>query len=669
MRRLLTPNGRLVAGIAGFCLLAATLLWVRVSRQLTKERHETIKAAVQRNANLAVALEQYAVRTINNADAVLQLVRMAYEKSGGRIDLDRLLADYVMEKDFAASVSIADESGRVKVSSLSVWANPTVNVTDRPHFRYHRLHPNGGLYIGEPLQSRLLGKAAVPLSRRLTRADGSFAGVVTVLIEPATFTRFYANAAMAPHDVLSLVSTAGVTYSRRTGGVNSHGDSVVNHPLLDYVNRSSVGNYHASDALRGIPAFFSYRKLAGYPIVATAGTAETDVLADYRKRAAKDYTEAAFMTLFGVAFSVVLMVSLRSRKRHLNRVWESEMKYRSVFENSLDAIVITSLAGKIVAVNKAAGAFLGYTQEGLLSRSAAELVDATDPVFKRLALRAKTQGTSKGELRFLRSNGLPVVGEVASAHYTDAKGKERFIVIIRDSTQRIALQRKLAAEQKRHQRQTTEEVIRAQEREREAIGRELHDNVNQVLTTVKLYLETAKLYPETRDEMIPKSMQLVQESVNEIRGLSHALTAPTLGTRSLVDSLSALAEAVQSASGLAVYFEHNNFDNHLSMDQNLALYRIAQEQLTNVIKHAGATEAVVSLLQTKGQTVLSVQDNGQGFDTRAQRAGIGLNNIVSRVKVFDCEMAIQSATGRGCLLEVRIPRKAAVVEETIVIKN
>jgi two-component system sensor histidine kinase UhpB len=125
----------------------------------------------------------------------------------------------------------------------------------------------------------------------------------------------------------------------------------------------------------------------------------------------------------------------------------------------------------------------------------------------------------------------------------------------------------------------------------------------------------------------------------------------------LDDSITALLETVQSSSGLLIHFEQATYADNLTMDQKLAIYRIVQEQLNNVIKHAKATEVVLRLSQTKNKTILTIQDNGQGFDTSVQRHGIGLNNIISRTKVFDGEVKIESKPGKGFMLFVSLPSK------------
>ena len=196
-------------------------------------------------------------------------------------------------------------------------------------------------------------------------------------------------------------------------------------------------------------------------------------------------------------------------------------------------------------------------------------------------------------------------------------------------------------------------MITVQERERERIGRELHDNVSQVLTTVKLYLEMASR--KCVDPLIPRSMDLINNSITEIRNLSHQLSAPTLGTRSLIDSINALIETLQFSTRLKFQFDHTGYTECIIMDQKLAVYRILQEQLNNIIKHANASKIWITLSRDNNNIILTVKDNGKGFDTTMKTDGMGINNIISRAKVFDGIVQMEAASGRGCSLAVTIP--------------
>lgn len=162
---------------------------------------------------------------------------------------------------------------------------------------------------------------------------------------------------------------------------------------------------------------------------------------------------------------------------------------------------------------------------------------------------------------------------------------------------------------------------------------------------------------DTKDQFICRSMQLVNGSIHEIRNLSHQLSAPTLGTGSLIDAINALIEMVVSSSGLVIEFDHRGYCETILMSQKLALYRIVQEQLNNVIKHAAATNVLVSLKQSQTHTILIIEDDGKGFNLSEKTSGIGLNNIITRVKAFDGNIHLKSAPQKGCTIQVVLPTR------------
>jgi signal transduction histidine kinase len=284
--------------------------------------------------------------------------------------------------------------------------------------------------------------------------------------------------------------------------------------------------YFAPDAIRHIPTWFSYRKLTNFPIIATVGSSEADILADFNKRQPRFILPRIIISVLIILFLFLITLFLLHRRKLSARLAEEEQKY---------------------------------------------------------------------------------------------------------------------------QRLLTEQMITVQEREREWIGRELHDNVSQVLTTIKLYLEMASR--ENENTLISQSMQMLNNSITEIRNLSHQLSAPTLGTRSLIDSINALIESLAFTTGLKFSFDHEGYTSVI-MSQKLALYRILQEQLNNIVKHAKATKVWISLSSKDGKVTLSVRDNGRGFDMGKRKNGMGINNIISRAKVFEGTVLIETKPQGGCLLTV-----------------
>jgi PAS domain S-box-containing protein len=202
-------------------------------------------------------------------------------------------------------------------------------------------------------------------------------------------------------------------------------------------------------------------------------------------------------------------------------------------------------------------------------------------------------------------------------------------------------------------------MVDAQERERAEIGKELLDNVNQVLSTTKLYLELAGSDNKERLSLINRSAGNIHNAIREIRNISRSLVPASIGDLGLLDSLIDLVESIQQTRGIRVeFYPMGNFDERLSDKTKLMLFRIVQEQVNNVLKHSGARKLIIELIleEAENNIELSMIDDGKGFDPeRVRKKGLGLSNIRSRADLFGGKVTIQSAPGRGCRLNVKVP--------------
>lgn len=234
-----------------------------------------------------------------------------------------------------------------------------------------------------------------------------------------------------------------------------------------------------------------------------------------------------------------------------------------------------------------------------------------------------------------------------------------FAIIYILGKHRRKVRERLWEEQKKFERELTKQIIVAQEREREIIGHELHDNVNQVLTSVKLFLQMAINKPALVDEILPRSVQYLMNCIQELRNLSRTLSAPTLGNTSFADSIASLIEMVADPSGIQIDFVQEGPIEEIGKDQKLTLYRILQEQLNNVVKHAEATKVTIRLAVDEQEVDLTIEDNGKGFNKKDLRNGIGLNNISSRAAVLGGKMTITSKPGVGTMMMVILPLEKA----------
>jgi signal transduction histidine kinase len=261
----------------------------------------------------------------------------------------------------------------------------------------------------------------------------------------------------------------------------------------------------------------------------------------------------------------------------------------------------------------------------------------------------------KGVWRHLKKNGEIIFVEIAT-HGIDFRSKEAMLVLANDITEKIKLEYELNEQRVTKQRQITEAVILAQEKERTEIGKELHDNVNQILGATNLYINTAMTDEDIRQELLERSTLYISNAINEIRKISKSLITPGLREIGLIESVEDIIEDVKMAKYMSMKLEINHFsEEDIDDRRKLTLFRIIQEQLNNIIKHARATEVLIGL-DVDGQNILlTVADNGVGFDTSRHRKGVGITNITSRVEMFNGKVDIVSKPGGGCTLSVSIP--------------
>jgi signal transduction histidine kinase len=202
-------------------------------------------------------------------------------------------------------------------------------------------------------------------------------------------------------------------------------------------------------------------------------------------------------------------------------------------------------------------------------------------------------------------------------------------------------------------------MIDAQEKERAEIGKELHDNINQILSTTKLYLELAKSDDKERLSLINRSAGNIHHAIREIRNISRSLVPASIGDLGLMDSLVDLIESVQVTRTIQINFRPvGNFDERLSAKTKLMIFRIIQEQVNNVLRHSGARNLLIELTleETTGRIELNMTDDGKGFNPEmVRKKGLGLSNIRSRADLFGGKVTIQSAPGHGCKLKVQVP--------------
>jgi two-component system sensor histidine kinase UhpB len=226
----------------------------------------------------------------------------------------------------------------------------------------------------------------------------------------------------------------------------------------------------------------------------------------------------------------------------------------------------------------------------------------------------------------------------------------------RDVTERKKLEKELAEQQLYQQKLITETTLLAQEKERNEIGKELHDNINQILATVKLYHSMMRTNKKDGTELLAKSTEYVNEAIEEIRKLSKSLVSPSLGNITLSQALRDLADEVNKTNGCQVKLKYKMEEKErIGSSKELMIYRVVQEQINNILKHSEAENATIDLSKKGNNLLLTISDDGVGFDTHQRSAGIGVQNIRSRVEFYSGKLDIISRPGEGCKFKIIVP--------------
>ena len=227
------------------------------------------------------------------------------------------------------------------------------------------------------------------------------------------------------------------------------------------------------------------------------------------------------------------------------------------------------------------------------------------------------------------------------------------MMAVSDITEKKLLQEKLEEEQLKKQMEITEAVITAQENERHTIGLELHDNINQLLVTAQLFACLAKIAKGKKSlDFLDEVDKHLTNAINEIRNLSHSMIPPLIDGSGLLDSLCYLLQTIRKGSDLNIKSEFKLEESMISNQLKLAIYRIVQEQLNNILKHAKAKSISLKLIQHNDKIILSIKDDGVGFNTDLRSNGIGLMNIRTRVGMANGKVEINTSPGNGCELIV-----------------
>ena len=351
----------------------------------------------------------------------------------------------------------------------------------------------------------------------------------------------------------------------------------------------------------------------------------------------------------------------------VDRIDPQAGRYRMLFESSpLPMWVLDDETLRFVAVNDAALRLYGYSREEFLGMSAADL---RRPDERRDFLRPNEPGGTvyRGVFRHARKNGEPLDID-GVGHLVGWRGRRARLVVINDITERLRTQQ--ALERVNRELELSHERLRAlsrrllevQEEERGRLARDLHDDIGQVLTALKIQLESLQRVGDPALRVrVAEAVETVQHTLERVRQLSLSLRPPQLDDLGLAAALRSHLNRQAGVAGLAPHFDAAEAPQDIEPDTETACFRVAQEAINNVLRHARAHNLWVRLFVAGGRLALSVRDDGRGFDLDGVRsraasgASLGLVGMEERIALAGGSFELRAAPGQGTVLLATFP--------------
>ena len=370
------------------------------------------------------------------------------------------------------------------------------------------------------------------------------------------------------------------------------------------------------------------------------------------------------IVISGQACAHTVARNVTSRKKSEAALRRSEAKYRELVQNTNSIIVRFDPLGRITFFNEYARQFFGFSRPEIIGRNILGSILPLQPSSGRdyrtmvLDLLEHPERHPSSEIEYVRPDGSPAWIAWTNKPIRDKNDRISEIMSVGiDVTQRKRAQKQVQI--------LTHQLIQAQENERLKISRDLHDHIGQDLSTLKINLETLfKDSPLEIREKLAQLSNLLQHSIASVRNMAYDLRPPGLDQLGLVKTLYRYCEDFSEASAVEVDFAAAGLDDlNLEYETQINIYRLIQEALNNIKRHAGAKRATIRLVVSSPDIVMRIKDDGKGFDVNDRRQHalqekrMGLQSMVERVRLLQGQITIRSRTDKGTYILIQIPLK------------
>jgi diguanylate cyclase (GGDEF)-like protein/PAS domain S-box-containing protein len=395
--------------------------------------------------NLAHSLAEHASHTIQAADiAMTGMVDLLMYQVPLPERFNKYLVETVATLPQIREIGVLNADGEWKYSSLP--ETPRHNNSDRKYFAYHRETPGKALRISEPLQSRLTGRTTIVLSKRITRMDGSFGGVLVAAIDSDYFSGFYRTFQIGQDGSVGLFRSDGIVLIRWPHSDNAR-DLSKTDLFRTHLGLSSVGYYRVTSPFDGIVKFIGYEKAPQYPMVVTVAMSEDWLLSNWLMTLRTDAMVAGVLLCMIILLAALVSSQFRFRMKSERALRDSEAHYRLLANNIADVVILMDARGTLRYVSRSVEPVLGLRVQDIVGKPCLDLVHPEDKKTV-VAANAQLNGSNAAAtcvFRTFRVDGSGVWLEINFKQATkrDDSAQTEFVGVLRDVTERKQMEDEL----------------------------------------------------------------------------------------------------------------------------------------------------------------------------------------------------------------------------------
>lgn len=615
--------------------------------------------------------QMFSRQTAQNFDSIELVLQGAQERivsmHGKGFPLNDLAVHFLLSARITGlhqirSLFVVNAEGQVINSSNSFRQAPLA-VQDRDYFLAFTKNINLRQFISKPERNRGNHRWSLFVSRPLITDQGRFVGVVVANIDIESFESLYSLTQMEYSRPLSVYLVDGTLIASLPHRENQIGDfapELKNENIPKQDEQVTIIEHKSGN---NSELKFSLSRVARFPLLVSVINDKAEALAPWRETALPIAFGAIFVNIFIAIIAMALMNRITRENALSQALVGIQQKYSHTVNSVMDAIVALDSDLKIVLFNPAAEHMFGISEQVAMQGGIDQLLPERFQSAHLRYLTQLSQSTADVQLSHpllkiigRRSDGseFPMESAVSS---TVINGARLFTAVLRD----VTLQRKAEADliALNHQLRTLSTSLQqVREDERTRISRELHDELGQQLTALKLDL--LWLTGRIKDGRPPEVCELdsmraaLKVAISSVKRIASELRPLVLDDLGFVEALRWLASEMSRRSGLQISVDAPEADQVKDLRLQTALFRVAQESLTNVVKHANATQVSIRFKTDGPQWVLQIADDGQGMTSPG--AGIGLLSMRERSHEFGGTFEISSSNVEGTRIEVRIPR-------------